>query len=199
MTPRRQAPSSCRTRAIASSCAVLPGCTPARWPSQSISIKAGMASCASRARRATARAASRLSTTTVRSTPRRRNASTRSSLAGDTPTAYSRSVTPAAANCSASCSVDTAAGPCGEDMSRRATSMDLGVFRCGRSCTPCPVISAFRRWMLRIMRVSSSSRHGVSRSSREEGVALWLMAVSEDRIGMAEVWRGAGSACLIWT
>ena len=43
MTPRRQ-PAPCSSRAIASSCSVLPGWTPARWPSQSISISAGMIS-----------------------------------------------------------------------------------------------------------------------------------------------------------
>ncbi|MNT53339.1 hypothetical protein D3C72_1904230 [compost metagenome] len=87
-------------------------------------------------------------------------------------------MTPAAANCSASCSVDTAAGPWGVDITRRATSMDLGVFRCGRSRTPWAAISPFRRLIFRVMRDSSSTRQGVSRVSRVDAAAAWVMKAS---------------------
>ena len=85
MTPRRQ-PAPCSSRAIASSCSVLPGWTPARWPSQSISISAGMIS-PWPARAGDGARGLKAVDHHGQVRPWRRRASTRSSLAGDTPTA----------------------------------------------------------------------------------------------------------------
>src|SRR5436190_22617948 len=72
--------------------------------------------------------------------------------------------TPAAANCSASRSVETVAGPAGDIMTRRAASTDLDVLRWGRRGTPRPSSLALRRAMFRSIRSASRTRQGVAKS-----------------------------------
>jgi hypothetical protein len=62
--------------------------------------------------------------------------------------------------------VETVAGPSGALMTRRATSIDFTVFRCGRSDTPRLPSRFLSRVIFRSIRSASSTRLGVSTTSR---------------------------------
>ena len=85
----------------------------------------------------------------------------------------------AAAKKSASLSVETVAGPCGEGIARTATSIDFAVLRCGRSGTPMGASLSRKRAMLRSIRSASIIRHGVSSIPMRDG-AMSGCAVSGD-------------------
>jgi hypothetical protein len=110
-------------------------------------------------------AIARSSVITMMCAPSAFRRTTFSSFCGVMPTAYSMSVMPWPKKYSDSARVETVMPPGWPAVAKRATSMHLAVFMCGRSGTDRRDSAAAMLWMFRLRMVRSSTRQGVGRSA----------------------------------